>query len=77
MAIDMSAAYTKGVSDNLGNAGVVYDKFHILQDVVGPCDHVVKAEIQVDAEKRDQPGGTRWMRLNNRVNRTEKETLNW
>ncbi len=34
VAIDMSAAYTKGVSDNLGNAQVVYDKFHIIQNVV-------------------------------------------
>jgi len=34
VAIDMSSAYIKGVSDNFGNAQVVYDKFHIIQNVV-------------------------------------------
>jgi transposase len=34
VAIDMSADYAKGVSDNLGNAQVVYDKFHVIQNVV-------------------------------------------
>ncbi len=33
VAVDMSAASTKGVSDNLGNARVVYDKFHVIQNV--------------------------------------------
>ena len=32
--IDMSAAYTKGVSDNLGNPRVVPDQFHVIQNVV-------------------------------------------
>jgi transposase len=34
VAIDMSAAYAKGISDNLRNAQVVYDKFHVIQNVV-------------------------------------------
>ena len=34
VAIDMSAAYAKGVSDNLGDARVVYEKFHVIQHVV-------------------------------------------
>ena len=38
VAIDMSAAYAKGVSDNLGNARVVYDKFYVIQDVVEASD---------------------------------------
>ncbi len=37
VAIDMSAAYTGGVSDNLGNARVGYDKFHVIQNVVEAC----------------------------------------
>ena len=41
-AIDMSAAYIKGVSDNLGNAQVVYDKFHVIQYVVEACDQIRK-----------------------------------
>ncbi len=73
-AIDMSAAHTKGVSDNLGNARVVYDKFHVIKNVVEACDQVRKAESRVDAGKRDRLERTWWMWLKNRVNWTEKET---
>ena len=38
VAIDMSAAYTKGVASNLGNAQVVYDKFNVIQNVVEACE---------------------------------------
>ncbi len=44
VAIDISAAYTKGVSYNLGNARVMYDKFHLIQNEVEVCDPVRKAE---------------------------------
>ena len=63
VAIDMSAAYTKGVSDNLGNARVVYDKFHVIQNVVEACDRARKAESRADAGKRDRLEQTRWMWL--------------
>jgi transposase len=73
----MSAAYTKGVSDNLGNARVVYDKFHVIQKVVEACDQVRKAESRSDAGERELLERTRWMRLKNRANWTEKETHRW
>ncbi len=72
-AIDMSAAYTKGESDNLGKARVVYDKFHVIQNVVEACDQVRKAESRADGGKLDRLERTRWMWLKNRVNWTEKE----
>ena len=31
MAIEIGTAYTKEVSDNLGNARMVYDKSHVIQ----------------------------------------------
>jgi transposase len=77
VAIDMSAAYAKGVSDNLGNAQVVYDKFHVIQSVVEACDQVRKAESRADAGKRDRLEWTRWMWLKNRVNWTEKASQKW
>jgi transposase len=77
VAINMSAAYAKGVSDNLGNAQVVCDKFHIIQNVVEACDQVRKAESPADAEKRDRLERNRWMWLRNRVNWTEMETQKW
>jgi transposase len=58
-AIDMSAAYAKGVSDNLGKAHVVYDKFHFIQNVVEACDQVRKAESRADAGKRGRLERTR------------------
>jgi transposase len=73
VAIDMSAADTKGVSDNIGNARVVYDKFHVIQNVVEACDQVRNAESRADAGKRDRLGRTRWMWLKNWVNWTEKD----
>ena len=77
VAIDMSAAYTKGVSDNLGNARGVYDKFHVIQNVVEACDQIRKIESRADAGKRDLLERTRWMWLKNRVNWTERETQKW
>ena len=77
VAIDMSAAYTKGVASNLGNAQVVYGKFHVIQNVVEACDQVRKAESRSDAGKRELLERTRWMWLKNRANWTEKETHKW
>ncbi|MEN9603162.1 MAG: hypothetical protein RIS56_2768, partial [Verrucomicrobiota bacterium] len=77
VAIDMSPAYIKGVSDNLGNAQVVFDKFHVIQNVVEACDRVRKVESRSNAGKRDLLERTRWMWLKNRVNWTEKEAQKW
>ena len=74
VAIDMSAAYTPGISDTFGDARVVYDKFHVIQNVVEACDQVRKAESRADSGKRGQLGRTRWMWLKNRANWTERET---
>ncbi len=63
----MSAAYTKSVSDNLANAQVVYDKFHVIQDVVEACDYVHTSESRSDVAKRELLGRTRWIWLKNRV----------
>ena len=77
VAIDMSPAYIKGVSNNLGTAQVVYDKFHVIQYVVEACDQIRKIESRADAGKRDLLERTRWMWLKNRVNWTEKEAQKW
>ncbi|MFM2167534.1 MAG: hypothetical protein RIS79_1905 [Verrucomicrobiota bacterium] len=75
VAIDMSAAYAKGVSDNPGNAQVVYDKFHVIQNVVEACDQVRIADCRADAGKRDRLERTRWMWLKNRVSWTKKKSI--
>ena len=73
----MSAAYIKGVSDNFGNAQVVYYKFHVIKNVVEACDQVRKAESRSNARKRNQLERSRWMWRKNRVNWTEKESQKW
>jgi transposase len=77
VVINMIDAYTKGVSNNLWNARVVYDKFHVIQKVEDACNQVRKAESRADAGKRDRLERTRWMWLKNRVNWTEKEAQEW
>jgi transposase len=64
-AIDMSAAYARVVSDNRGNARVVYDKFQVIQNLVAACEQVREAESRADAVKRDRLERTRRMWLKN------------
>lgn len=77
LAIDISAAYTKELSDNLGNARVLSDMFQVIQNVVEAGGQVRKAEIWVNAGNRDQLERTRWMLLTEQVNWTGKENLRW
>ena len=72
VAINMRTAYTKGVSDNLGNIRVRYDNFHVIQHVVEACDQVRKADSRADAGKLDRLERMVWMWLKNLVNWAEK-----
>ena len=65
------------MASNLGNAQVVYDKFHVIQNVVEACDQVQKWESRSDAGKRELLERTRWMWLSNLVNWTEKGSHKW
>ncbi len=76
-AIDMSAAYAKGVRENFGNAQIVYDKFHVIQTVVEACDQIRKAESALNAESRERLERTRWLWRKNPENWTAKETRRW
>ena len=76
VAIDMSPAYRKGVRENLGNASVSFDKFHVV-------GQVVKAVDQVRREERTQPdpgellAKARWLFRKNPENWTDKEGARW
>ena len=67
VAIQISPAYTKGVSNRSGNTRVVYDRSDVIQNVVQASDPVRKAEYRACAGKRYRLEVTRWMRLKNRV----------
>jgi transposase len=46
VSIDMSAAYKKGVRENCRHAQVVFDKFHVIQDVNQAVDRVRMRELK-------------------------------
>jgi hypothetical protein len=77
IAIDMSPAYKKGVRENFGNATVVFDKFHVVSQVVQAVDEVRRLEARADAPAREQLTRTSWSRRKNPEGRTEKEQAHW
>jgi transposase len=72
VAIEISAVLAKRVSDNFKTARVVYDNFHVIQNVVEASDEVRKGESRFDAGKRALFKRPRW--LKDRANWTGKET---
>jgi transposase len=55
----MSAPCIKGARDSLGNAQLVFDKFHVIQHLVVAYDQIQKIESRADAGMRDQLERTR------------------
>lgn len=77
VAIDMSAAYQKGVRENFGNAQVVFDKFHVISHVVQAVDAVRRLESKQDATARVQLERTSWLWRKNPESWTAKESTRW
>jgi transposase len=77
VAIDMSPAYTRGVKDNLGNAMVVYDKFHIVSQVSQAVEEVRRKETRQDAQARQHLEKTCWLWRKNPEGWTEQEAARW
>jgi transposase len=77
VAIDMSPAYIKGVKENLGNAVVTYDKFHVVSHVCGAVDEVRRAEARQDQEAREHLARTSWLWRKNPESWTERENERW
>lgn len=76
-AIDMSPAYIKGVRDNLGNAAVVFDKFHVVSQVVEAVEEVRRKEVRQDSVAREQLAKTCWLWRKNPDSWTEREAARW
>lgn len=77
VAIDMSPAYLKGVRDHLGNATIVYDKYHVVSAVVKAVDEVRRAETRQDAGARAALEKTHWLWRKNPERWTEREAARW
>jgi transposase len=76
VSCDMSPAFIKGVKDNLPNAEITFDKFHILKLINKAVDEVRRTE----AQSNPLLTGSRYIFLKNEKNltvneRTKKEEL--
>ena len=77
VAIDMSPAYIRGVKDNLGNATIVFDKFHVVSQVTEAVEEVRRKEVRQDAQAREQLEKTCWLWRKNPEGWTEREADRW
>lgn len=73
-AIDMSPAYQKGVRQELPNAAVVFDKFHVVAQVNGAVDAVRRLETKVgEPDTQAQLKKSQWLWRKNPEHLSEKE----
>jgi transposase len=68
--IDMSAAFIRGVTDNLTEAEITFDRFHVMKLLSEAIDEVRRAEVKLRPELR----GTRYAWGKNEQNLTAKQT---
>jgi len=73
VAIDMSPAFIKGVRDNFGNADLVFDKFHVIQEANEGVEAVRRLETQEDELKAQQLAKSQWIFRKNPETHTERE----
>lgn len=69
VSCDMSPAFIKGVEDNLPNAKITFDRFHIMKVINGAVDNVRKQEAQTQAILK----GARYIFLKNEKNLTNAQ----
>jgi transposase len=67
--IDMSAAFIRGVTDNLTEAEITFDRFHVMKLLADAIDEVRRAEVKLRPELR----GTRYAWGKNAPNLTAKQ----
>lgn len=77
VAIDMSPAYAKGVRENFRNAQIVFDKFHVVSQVVKAVEEVRRKEVRVDAQAREQLEQSSWLWRKNPETWTTGEENRW
>jgi transposase len=74
VALDMSPACQKGVREELPNADVVFDKFHVVAPVNGAVDAVRRLEARSgDAAVTEPLQKSQWLWRKNPEHLTEKE----
>jgi transposase len=68
--IDMSPAYISGVTENLTEAEITFDRFHVMKLLGDAVDDVRRAEVKARPELK----GTRYVWTKNSANLTAKQT---
>jgi transposase len=68
--IDMSAAYIAGVTENLTEAEITFDRFHVMKLLAEAIDEVRRAEVK----NRPELKGTRYVWGKNEANLTVKQS---
>ncbi len=69
VSCDMSPAFIKGVNDNLPNAEITFDKFHVLKIINEAVDDVHREEAKTNPLLKK----TRYIFLKNEENLTDKQ----
>ncbi|MCX5810856.1 MAG: ISL3 family transposase [Proteobacteria bacterium] len=69
VSIDMSPAFIKGAEDNLPNAAVTFDKYHIMKII----NKAVDAVRMVETKQQDLLRGQKYLFLKNRENLTQTQ----
>jgi transposase len=69
VSCDMSPAFIKGVKENLPEAEITFDKFHVIKLINEAVDQVRREEGQYTPELK----GNRYIFLKNEANLTEKQ----
>jgi transposase len=76
VCMDMSAAYEKGVRENCRNAQVVFDKFHVIQNVSQAVDLVRKRELRAGGQGVwEALRRSRWLWLKNPENLSAQQQV--
>jgi len=73
VSMDMSLAFQKGATDNLPNASITFDKFHVVKLINEALDKVRRGEQSQDKEAKEALKGNRYVFLKNRKNLTKKQ----
>ena len=68
--IDMSPAFISGVTENLTEAEITFDRFHVMKLIGDAVDEVRRAEVKARPELR----GTRYVWTKNAPNLTAKQS---
>lgn len=71
VSCDMSPAFIKGIEENLPQADITFDKFHVIKVINNAIDEVRKEEVKTNPLLI----GSKFVFLKNRVNHTAKQRI--